>query len=326
MSIRIGIVGVSGYGGGEALRLCAAHPTFEVAYVAGESSAGAQLIDKFPGIGKLGGLVIQKWNPAALPDLDVLFASLPTGESRDALAQVPARTKIVDIGGDHRFAEGWTYGLADVWPERIREATRVANPGCYPAASLAALAPLVANRLIDPTGIIIDAKTGVSGAGRGGGAGFGYAEVNEDVSAYSLLKHVHVPEMTKALGQLSGAAGGGDVSLTFTPHLIPMTRGILSTCYARGKVTTADCLDAARRFYANRPFVRVTDKPPHSKWATGSNLAFVSYAADPVRGVVIALGAVDNLGKGAAGQAVQNANLITGQPETAGLAGTPLWP
>src|SRR3982751_2197629 len=149
MTIRVGIVGVSGYGGGEALRLCANHPAFEVVYVAGESSAGARLVEKFPGIGRLGELTIQRWDPAALPDLDVLFASLPTGESKDALARVPARTKIVDIGGDHRYAEGWTYGLADVWPDRVRRATRVANPGCYPAASLAALAPLVANRMID---------------------------------------------------------------------------------------------------------------------------------------------------------------------------------
>ena len=329
MSIRVGIVGVSGYGGGEVLRLCATHPTFELVYVAGESSAGQKLVERFPGIGKLGDLVVQKWDPAALsavegPDLDVLFASLPTGESKAGLAAVPARTKVVDIGGDHRAVEGWTYGLADVWPEQIRNKSRVANPGCYPAASLAALAPLAAAKLIEPTRIIIDAKSGVSGAGRGGGSTFGFAEVNEDVSAYGLLKHAHVPEMTATISKLSG----GDASLTFTPHLIPMTRGILATCYARpnGRVTAEACAEAARKFYANRPFVRVTDKPPHSKWAMGTNLAFVHYAADPERGVVIALGAIDNLGKGAAGQAVQNANLITGQPETAGLEGTPLWP
>src|SRR5688572_6327963 len=252
MSIRVGIVGVSGYGGGEALRLCASHPTFQVAYVAGESSAGQKLADRFPGLPtKLGDLVIQKWDPSGLPDLDVLFASLPTGESSEALAQVPQRTKIVDIGGDHRFVEGWTYGLADVWPDQIREAARVANPGCYPAASLAALAPIAAAGLIEVQGIIIDAKTGVSGAGRGGGSTFGFAEVNEDVAAYGLLKHAHVPEMTKALTRIarSAAKAGavGEASLLFTPHLIPMTRGILSTCYARltGNATTADCLDAA---------------------------------------------------------------------------------
>jgi N-acetyl-gamma-glutamyl-phosphate reductase len=325
MSIRVGIVGVSGYGGGEALRLCATHPSFEVVYVAGESSAGSRLVEKFPGIGKLSELTIQKWDPPALPKLDLLFASLPSGESKEALARVPASTKIVDIGGDHRFADGWTYGLADVWPEKMKGASRVANPGCYPAATLAALAPLVANGLIEPRDLIVDAKSGVSGAGRGGGSTFGFAEVNEDVAAYGLLKHAHVPEMLAALTSLAGGAGAR-ASLTFTPHLIPMTRGILSTCYARGKATTEQCLAAARSFYANRPFVRVIEKPPHTKWALGTNLTFVSYAADPERNVMIALGAIDNLGKGAAGQAVQNANLMTGQAETTGLEGAPLWP
>ncbi|HEX2971677.1 MAG TPA: N-acetyl-gamma-glutamyl-phosphate reductase [Tepidisphaeraceae bacterium] len=322
MSIRVGIVGVSGYGGGEALRLCANHPSFEMVYVAGESSAGAKLIEKFPGIGKLGDLVIQKWDPEALPKLDVLFASLPSGQSKEALARVPKETKIIDIGGDHRFVDGWTYGLADVWPDQIRKSTRIANPGCYPSATLAALAPLLASKLIEPANIIVDAKSGVSGAGRGGGSTFGYAEVNEDVSAYGLLKHAHVPEMIKAMTKIAGS----QASLTFTPHLVPMTRGILSTCYAHGKATTEQCLEAARAFYANRPFVRVVEKAPHTKWAMGSNLVYVSYAADPERGMVIALGAIDNLCKGAAGQAVQNANLITGQPETAGLSGAPLWP
>lgn len=321
--MKVGMVGVSGYGGGEVLRLCAMHPNFQIVYVAGESSAGQKLIERFPGMPEeIGALVVQKWDPENLPEMDLLFASLPSGESRDALAKVPAATRIVDIGGDHRFVEGWTYGLADVWPERIREARRVANPGCYPAASLAALAPLVARKLIDPASIIIDAKSGVSGAGRGGGGTFGFAEVNEDVAAYGLLKHAHVPEMTKALSQLAGS----EAALTFTPHLIPMTRGILSTCYGRGKATTEACLEVARSFYAGRPFVRVVEKAPHTKWATGSNLVYVSYAADKERGIVIALGAIDNLGKGAAGQAVQNANLMLGLEETSGLGGAPLWP
>ena len=319
---QVGIVGVSGYGGGEVLRLCATHPSFELSYVAGEGSAGQKLVDRFPGAGKLGDLVIQKWDPAQLPELDVLFASLPSGDSKEALARVGPKTRIVDVGGDHRFADGWTYGLADVWPDRVRGATRVANPGCYPSASIPALAPLLAAKLAEPGGIIIDAKSGVSGAGRGGGTTLGFAEVNEDISAYGLLKHAHVPEMVKAMSDI----GGAPVGLTFTPHLIPMTRGILATCYARGKATTQECLEAARRFYEGKPFVRVIEKPPHSKWATGSNLVYLSYAADPDRGIIIAMAAIDNLGKGAAGQAVQNANLMLGLPETAGLEGTPLWP
>ena len=325
MSMRVGIVGISGFGGGEAMRLLAGHPSFELVYAAGEGSAGSRLGDRFPGApARLADLVIEKWDPTTLPDLDVLFASLPTGSSAEALARVPTSVKIVDIGGDHRYAEGWTYGLADVWPDRIAGRTRIANPGCFPAAALTALAPLLANRMIEPGAIVIDAKTGISGAGRGGGdSRFGYAETNENLVPYGLLRHTHMPEMASTIERLGGGSAAG---LVFTPHLVPMTRGILVTIYCRGSATTEQCLDAARRFYAGRPFVRVTDKPPETKWATGSNLAFASYAADPARNLVIALGVVDNLGKGAAGQAIQNANLICGLPETAGLEGAPLWP
>jgi N-acetyl-gamma-glutamyl-phosphate reductase len=170
--------------------------------------------------------------------------------------------------------------------------------------------------------VIVDAKSGVSGAGRGGGGTFGYAEVNETVSAYGLLKHAHVPEIGSTLAKL----GAAPKPLVFTPHLIPMTRGILSTVYLTGSADTAACTAAAREFYAGRPFVKVVDKSPQTKWATGSNLVYLHYAADPARKLIIALAAIDNLGKGAAGQAVQNANLMLGLPETAGLEGAPLWP
>jgi N-acetyl-gamma-glutamyl-phosphate reductase len=325
MSIRVGIVGISGFGGGEAMRLLASHPAFELVYAAGEGSAGSRLVDRFPGVpAKLGGLMIEKWDTATLPKLDVLFASLPTGSSAEALARVSKEVKIVDIGGDHRYTEGWAYGLADVWPDQIMGRTRIANPGCFPAATLTALAPLLTNKLIEPGNIVIDAKTGISGAGRGGGdSKFGYAESNENLVPYGLLKHVHMPEMAKTIERLSGGSATG---LVFTPHLVPMTRGVLVTMYCRGSATTEQCIDAARAFYARRAFVRVTDRPPQTKWATGSNLVFVSYAADPERNLVIAMGVVDNLGKGAAGQAVQNANLICGLPETAGLGGAPVWP
>ncbi|WBV43467.1 N-acetyl-gamma-glutamyl-phosphate reductase [Pseudoroseomonas cervicalis] len=325
MSIRVGIVGISGFGGGEALRLVAGHPHFDLVYAAGEGSAGSRLGERFPGLpARLADLVIRKWDPAGLPALDLLFASLPTGTSAAALAQVPDRVKIVDLGGDHRDAEGWAYGMADLWPERIRGQQRVANPGCFPAATLTALAPLLAGGLVEPGNIIIDAKTGISGAGRGGASnGFGYAESNENLVPYGLLRHVHMPEMARAIERLGGGSAAG---LVFTPHLVPMTRGLLATIYTRGQATTEQCLDAARRFYAGRPFIRVTERPPQTKWATGSNLAFVSYAADPERGLVMAMGAIDNLGKGAAGQAVQNANLLCGLPETAGLEGMPVWP
>jgi N-acetyl-gamma-glutamyl-phosphate reductase len=325
MSIRVGIVGISGFGGGEALRLIANHPSFELVYAAGEGSAGNPLINHYPGVPhKLAGLVIEKWDPESLPDLDVLFASLPTGTSAEALARVPDSVKIVDIGGDHRHVDGWAYGLADVWPEQIKGATRVANPGCFPVATLNTLAPLLTAKLIEPGNIVIDAKTGISGAGRGGGnSKFGYAETNENLQPYGLLRHVHMPEMEKTIEKMSGGSAAG---LVFTPHLVPMTRGLLVTIYCRGRTTTEQCLDAARSCYADRPFVRVTDRPPQTKWVSGSNLSLVSYAADPERELVIAMGVVDNLGKGAAGHAVQNANLICGLSETTGLEGAPVWP
>ena len=333
--IRVGIVGISGYGGGEALRYIAGHPNFVLAYAAGESTAGTRVGERFPGVPEeIGNVVVEKFDPTSLNNVDVLFTSLPTGASREPLALVGRNTKIVDIGGDHRYvAEGWTYGLADIWPEQIKGQTRIANPGCYPAATLTPLAPLLRNKLISPDNIIVDAKSGVSGAGRGGSSGgFGYAESNEDFTAYGLLKHTHMPEIEKTIdllsgdGKLGGQGGGRPKNFVFTPHLLPQTRGILATIYTRGVATTEQCLAAAREFYKGSAFVRVTEKAPHTKWATGSNLAFVSYAADPARELVIALCAIDNLGKGAAGQAIQNANLICGLPEDAGLKVAPLWP
>jgi N-acetyl-gamma-glutamyl-phosphate reductase len=171
---------------------------------------------------------------------------------------------------------------------------------------------------------VIDVETGIFGAGRGGAdSKFGCAESNENLLSYGLLNHVHMAEIAKTIERLSGGSAAG---LVFTPHLVPMTRGLLATIYNRGRATTSQCLDAARRFCAGRAFVRVTDKPPQTKWATGSNLAFVSYAADPERNLVLAMGLVDHSGKGTAGQTVQNANLICGLPETTGLDGVPVWP
>lgn len=321
---KIGVVGVSGYGGGEILRLCARHPEVEVVYGAGASSAGQRLGDRYPGLdGRLGDLVIEAFKPEAMPELDLVFLSLPTGESRSAVAQLPADLRVIDVGGDHRFVDGWTYGLTEVTgPGTVAASPRVADPGCFPAAALLALAPLVSRGLVEPTGIVVDAKTGISGAGRGGGSTFGYAEVNEDVVAYNLFKHAHLPEMREAVSRMAERPA----SLVFTPHLVPMTRGLLATCYTRGRVTGDAALRAAREFYSESAFVRVTDHPPHSKWPQGTNLAFVSYAADPDAEVVVALGAIDNLGKGAAGQAVQNMNLMLGLPENLGLDLVPMLP
>ena len=330
--MRIGIVGVSGYGGSELLRLCVGHPTFKVVYASGESTVGQTLAQRFPALAghPTGSLLIQPFVPEKLDGIDLLFASLPTGKSGEPLSRVPSGTKIVDVGGDHRYVPGWVYGLTELpgQRERIAQATRLANPGCYPAAALLALVPLVKAGLVESEGIAIDAKSGVTGTGRGGASDFGYAETNEDLFAYGLAGHPHVPEIRRTLADLSG----GGASVAFTPHLVPMTRGILATCYARprGKVDTARLYAAAESAYRNEPFVKLvaTEKGrgPHTKWASGSNLIFISYAVNPDAGLVVAVAAIDNLGKGAAGQAVQNANLMTGQPETAGLAGLPLWP
>jgi N-acetyl-gamma-glutamyl-phosphate reductase len=323
---------VSGYGGGELLRLVAGHPSFELAYVAGDSSAGQALAQRFPWLAgrDVGALVIQPFEPRKLPALELLFVSLPTGKSRDPLAQVPQEVKIVDVGGDHRFVEGWTYGLTELPGQRaqVARATRLANPGCYPAAALLALAPLANERLIELEGVVIDAKSGVTGAGRGGASAFGYAETNEDLFAYGLAAHPHVPEIETALAKV----GGAKASVAFTPHLVPMSRGLLATCYARprGGVTAKQLHEAASTLYGGEPFIRLTELQagagPHTGWAAGCNFAFLSYAINPRTGLVIALGAIDNLGKGAAGQALQNANLMTGQAETAGLEGLPVRP
>jgi N-acetyl-gamma-glutamyl-phosphate reductase len=330
--MRIGIVGVSGYGGSELLRLCVGHPAFEVVYASGESTVGQTLAQRFPALAghPTGKVVIQPFVPEKVDGIDLLFASLPTGKSKEPLARIPAATKIVDVGGDHRYVDGWTYGLTELpgQRERIAKTSRLANPGCYPAAALLALAPLVREGLVEPDGIAIDAKSGVTGTGRGGASGFGYAETNEDLFAYGLAGHTHVHEIRRTLSDLAGR----DATVAFTPHLVPMTRGILATCYARprGKVDTARLYAAAEAAYRNEPFVKIVPaekgQGPHTKWASGTNLVFLSFAVNPDAGLVVAVAAIDNLGKGAAGQAVQNANLMTGQPEMAGLTGLPLWP
>ena len=327
--MRIGIVGVSGYGGSELLRLCIGHPGFKLVYAAADKTAGQSLAQRFPAlIGRPeGALVIQRFVPEKVAELDLLFASLPTGLSRDLIARLPPSVKVVDVGGDHRFVEGWTYGLTELPGQRaaIAKAKRLANPGCYPAAAVLALAPLVKAGLIETENIVINAISGITGTGRGGGSDYGYVETNEDVFAYGLESHPHVPEMEKALEQVAGRKS----TVAFTAHLAPMSRGILATCYARprGALQAARLQEAALACFEGEPFVKVVPaeggRSPHTGWARGSNLAFLSYAVNPRTGLVIALGAIDNLGKGAAAQAVQNANLMTGQPEIAGLGGLP---
>jgi N-acetyl-gamma-glutamyl-phosphate reductase len=323
--MKIGIVGVSGYGGSELLKLCLAHPSFDLAYVGGESSAGQTLAQRFPALTghPAGKLKIEAFVPEKISGIDLLFASLPTGKSREPLAKIAQGIKIVDVGGDHRFAEGWTYGVTELpgYRERIRAASRLANPGCYAAPALLALAPLVKEGLVECEGIAIDGKSGVTGTGRGGASDFGYVETNEDLFAYGLESHPHVPEMEKALSQIAGK----NATVAFTPHLVPMARGIIVTCYARPRnpLKAQRLYEAAEACYRGEPFVKLMPveqgRSAHTRWASGSNLAFLSYAVNARTGLVIAIGVIDNLGKGASAQAMQNANLMLGQPETAGL-------
>jgi N-acetyl-gamma-glutamyl-phosphate reductase len=330
--MKVGIVGVSGYGGSELLRLCVGHPSLELAYVGGDSSAGQSLAQRFPALAghPVGKLQIQAFAPEKIGGLDLLFVSLPTGKSREPLARVAKSTKIVDVGGDHRYAEGWIYGLTELpaQRERIRATSRLSNPGCYAAPALLALAPLVKAGLVEPESIVIDAKSGVTGTGRGAVEAYGYVETSEDMFAYGLESHPHVPEIEQTLSLLAGRKA----SIAFTAHLVPMKRGILVTCYARpkGAPQAAQLYEAAQASYRDEPFIKLVPvekgSSAHTSWATGSNLAFLSYAVNPRTGLVVALGAVDNLGKGAAAQALQNANLMLGQPETAGLTGLPLRP
>ena len=300
------------------MRLVASHPSFELIYAAGEGSAGSRLVDRFPGVpAKLTELVIEKWDPATLPKLDVLFASLPTGTSADALARVPKDVKIVDIGGDHRYVAGWAYGLADVWPGQIEGQTRVANPGCFPAATLTALAPLLANDLIEPGNIVIDAKTGISGAGRGGADNrFGYAESNRELGALRSAParpHARDRQDDRTVERRQrGRTGlhappGADDPRRARHHLLPRPRH-------NGPVLG---LGPAASTPAGHSSASPTSRRrPNGRPARTSH----SSAMPPIRErhLVIAMGVVDNLGKGAAGQAVQNANLLCGLPETAG--------
>jgi N-acetyl-gamma-glutamyl-phosphate reductase len=217
------------------------------------------------------------------------------------------------------------YGLPELHREELKKARLVANPGCYPAASLLALLPLLRAGAVQPTGIVIDAKSGVSGAGRGGGGGFGFAETNEDVRAYSVTGHNHIAEIEQ---ELSGVAKA-PVRVSFTPHLIPMTRGILATAYAplKTQLTEAEAMALYQETYQNEPFIRVLyDALPRTKATLGSNYCDVAVKIDPRTSTAIAIAAIDNLGRGAAGQAVQNMNLMCGLPETVGLHFPGLFP
>ena len=333
--IRTAILGASGYVGGELLRLIAAHPALAPAKLFGDSKAGQRLGAVHPHLAAAyPDAVIEKFD-GVLADVDLVFAALPHGHSqRLAGAVLDKATPFVDLGADFRLDyaaayERWyghtheapellgqfVYGIPELNREAVRGAKSVAAAGCYATAAILALKPLVDGGLIKPESLIVDAASGVSGAGREARESTGFSTVGGSFSAYGLLNHRHTAEMEMALG----------ATVLFTPHLVPMSRGILATCY--GEATgPCDPLETLRQAYAGEPFVHVTDQPPATKWLTGSNGAQLTARYDERSGRVLALTAIDNLGKGAAGQMIQCANLMLGLEETAGLTTTGVYP
>ncbi|HEU5002366.1 MAG TPA: N-acetyl-gamma-glutamyl-phosphate reductase [Actinomycetota bacterium] len=339
---RIAILGASGFAGGELLRILSRHPGMEVVAAAAATRVGRPIGDSYPWMAGAGSFVSVQEALDTQPDL--LFASLPHTESMAVLAGY-AGPAAVDLGGDFRLQDAatyrqwygaehaapgnladWVYGLTEWRRDEIAGARRVANPGCYPTAALLALAPLLAADAITPGGIHIDALSGVSGAGRASGEGFDFVAVNENLRAYSPTGHKHIAEIEQELTAVAGVP----VTVSFVPHLIPVTRGLLATCSAplSGAATTEDLLGLLHQRYGGEPFVRVLPpgRLPETRRVAGTNIAEVTALVDPRTERAIAIAAIDNLGKGAAGQAVQNANLMLGFDEATGLDAAGLVP
>ena len=342
--MKVGIINVSGYAGSELVSLLWRHPDAEIVSVTGRSAAGKRLPEVLPHLWQVDLPVTRTVDVS----VDVVFSALPSGASAEALAPiVEDGTKAVDIAADFRlhapeaYKEAYgsehpaphllpeaVYGLPELHREAIKTASLVANPGCYPEAALLALAPAVRERLVADD-VIVDAKSGISGAGRSGlatGTMDHFAEANENVVAYALEGHGHRSEITQEVAELREA---DDARVTFVPHRIPMTRGILATCYAplTGDGMTKEAVrEVYRDFYHDEPFVMVTDTPPQTKQTVGSNFCLVHPTVDRRTNRLIVVSCIDNLVKGAAGQAVQNMNLMFGLREEEGLERPALYP
>ena len=331
MGYRVAVAGASGYAGGELLRLLAAHPDLDVVTAAAHSNAGQTVGDLHPGVRSLASLELVPTSPEAFADVDLAFLALPHGESGTFAAQLPESVRVVDLGADHRLIDGatyvryyggqhlgtWVYGLPELPGQRvlIAAASRVANTGCYAVATILALAPLIAAGLVEPDDVVVVAASGTTGAGRSAKVHLLASEIANDVSPYKVGSHQHVPEIKQA---------SGATTLSFTPMLAPMPRGILSTVTARptrAGVTADDVRAVLLDAYGDEPFVHVLDtgKVPHTSATFGSNSTHLQGYVDIDSGRVIVTSAIDNLGKGAAAQAIQNANLMLGLPEIAGL-------
>ena len=329
MGTRVAVAGASGYSGGELLRLLAAHPHLDVVAVTANENAGQQLGRLQPALRSLADLTLEDTSTDAVADAELVFLALPYGVSGSFADSLPPAVKVVDLGAEHRLIDpaahqryygtaylgAWTYGLPELPGQRARiaRAGRVANTGCYAVATILALAPLTAAGVVERDDVVVVATSGTSGAGRSAKVGLLASEVMGDVSPYQVGTHRHVPEILQATGA---------TSLSFTPLLAPMPRGILATVTARPAGNPADARPALLDAYADEPFVHVLPDgdQPHTAATAGSNSAHIQVAVDASSGRVIVTCAIDNLGKGASGQAVQNANLMLGLPEAAGLA------
>jgi len=347
--VRVGILGASGYGGGELLRLLILHPEAEIVLATSSTYAGQAVESSFPGFAKRFDLRFKtEATPEDLSHCDVVFMARDNGVAmKEARGILEAGSRLIDLSADFRFRDvrvysEWyagphadeelareaVYGLPELHRTEIAGARIVGNPGCYTTAAILALAPLIEQSppLVDLASLIVDAKSGVSGAGRSRfGLGTHFSEVNESVSAYKIAgTHRHTPEIEQELSLLAGAP----VKVSFTPHLIPMTRGILATCYANLKqpMRAAELRSLFRQRYAREPSVYVSDSLPSTKHTLGTNMLHIGLEVDCRTDRLTVVACLDNLGKGMAGQAIQNMNIMFGIEETAGLRMAGLWP
>lgn len=351
--LSVGIVGASGYTGAELLRLIAGHPNMDLAVATGDSMAGTRIADLYPSLAiAYGDRVFDTYSPEAVTGLDIVFCGLPHGVSMGVVPDIVGKVgTVIDLGSDFRLKDKslypeWygaehtcpellersVYGLPELYRNDIASADLIAATGCNAATATLTLAPLLAAGLIEPDGLIVNLVTGVSGAGRPPKPNTTFCTVDENVAAYGLLTHRHTPEIEQALNDralpTSSAQGSSRTSVIFTPHLVPMNRGILATCYGRptGSATTEDVLKVMTEFYADEPFVLVDERSPGTKAVVGSNAVHLTGRVDSRTGLVFGIGVLDNLMKGASGMAVQCANISAGLPETTGLTTVGMYP
>ncbi|AFY72820.1 N-acetyl-gamma-glutamyl-phosphate reductase [Synechococcus sp. PCC 7502] len=347
--LPVGIIGASGYGGVQLVRLLLEHPLVEITYLGGSGSAGQTFADLYPHLGHCINMEIEDCTPAEIAArAKVVFLSLPNGLASKLTPELLAYgCKVLDLSADYRFKdlsvyEAWyqggtrtdqdvahkaVYGLPELYSDRIAEADLVACPGCYPTASLLALLPLLKQGLVDHTTIVIDAKSGTSGGGRQAKTNLLLAEASNSLGAYAIASHRHTPEIE----QIASAVSGHEVLLQFTPHLIPMVRGILATVYAKLRdpgFTKDDLLTIYKSVYRSSKWVRVLPSGvyPQTKWAVGTNMCFIGLEVDPRTGRIIVVSAIDNLMKGQASQAVQCLNIMMGWDESLGIPKLPFYP